>query len=261
MCEAMLKGFLKAGITREEDVTICETYQSRAEYMQATFANAKLTRHNNEAITRDVVIIAVKPQSLDTELIQSFADYSKHQSKSPLYISIVAGATLDKLEPKDLPNPIRMVRCMPNTPAMVSQSATAFCLGRNCLPSDALIVKRILECIGPVALQVPENNLNAVTGLSGSGPGFAFIFIEALADAGVSQGLPRDVALTLAAQTLVGAGSMMLETGKHPAVLKDSVCSPGGTTIAGVAALEFSGFRNAVISAVTAAAKRSAELS
>lgn len=258
MCEAMLKGFLKAGITSEESVIICEPYSPRGEYMKRTFATARVTSDNSEALSRDIVILAVKPQSLDKSLIQSLSQFSHHRSESPLYISIVAGAPLEKLELAD--TPIRMVRCMPNTPAMVSESATAFCLGRNCLPSDGSLVKRILECIGPVAIQVPEHNLNAVTGLSGSGPGFAFIFIEAMADAGVAQGLPRDVALTLAAQTLVGSGRMLLETGKHPAVLKDSVCSPGGTTIAGVAALEFSGFRNAVISAVTAAAKRSAEL-
>ena len=256
MCEAMLKGFLKAGITDESDVVISETFASRSEYMQKTFPKARLTVNTADTLSRDVVIIAVKPQSVDQRLIDSLGQ----SSNSPLFISIVAGATMAKFENSTSQAPIRLIRCMPNTPAMISESATAFCLGSHCVLGDTELAKRILLCIGKVAIQVPESQLNAVTGLSGSGPAFAFIFIEALADAGVSQGLPRDVALTLAAQTVVGAGRMILETGKHPAALKDSVCSPGGTTIAGVAALEAAGLRHAAISAVAAASKRSAEL-
>ena len=149
---------------------------------------------------------------------------------------------------------------MVNTPATIQQSATAYCLGHRCTPSDAILAEQLINCIGPVALQVPENQLNAVTGLSGSGPAFVFTFIEAMADAGVSQGLSRETALALAAQTVAGAGQMLLRSGEHPAVLKDSVCSPGETTITGVLSLESTGFRNSVINAVVAAARKSSEL-
>jgi pyrroline-5-carboxylate reductase len=148
---------------------------------------------------------------------------------------------------------------MPNTPCLIGQSASGYCLGPRTTGDDAKLVERLLGSVG-LAIEVDEGMLDAVTGLSGSGPAFAFLIIEALADGGVRMGLKRDVALALAAQTLRGAAQMVLETGEHPAVLKDRVASPGGTTIAGLEALEAGGLRGTLMAAVEAATRRSIEL-
>ncbi len=148
---------------------------------------------------------------------------------------------------------------MPNTPCLVGQSASGYCLGPGCSASDGQLVAQLLEAVG-TAHPVDEKLLDAVTGLSGSGPAFVYVIIEALSDGGVRVGLPRDVSTALAAQTVLGAAQMVLRTGQHPGVLKDQVTSPGGTTIAGLQALEEHGVRGAIIAAVEAAAKRSVEL-
>ena len=144
---------------------------------------------------------------------------------------------------------------MPNTPCLVGASASAYAPGESALPEDVTLVDRLLKAVG-LAFRLPEHLLDAVTGLSGSGPAFVYVMIEAMSDGGVRVGLPRDVAIMLAAQTVFGAAKMVLETGSHPAVLKDMVTSPGGTTIAGLHALESRGFRAGLIDAVQAAAKR-----
>ena len=256
MCEAMLRGFLRAGIVHPSRVIVAEPTDTRRDYLKSIFdPSLKITSDNLLTLDRDIVIIAVKPQSV-AEVLSPL----KSQPPHSLIISIVAGVSLAELE-SSLPTGTRVVRCMPNTPAMISESASGFAMGHACLQSDEQLVKRLLHCIGPVAYPIPEKLLDAVTGLSGSGPAYAFVFIEAMADAAVSQGLPRDVALRLAAQTLVGAGKLVLEGKQHPGALKDSVCSPAGTTIAGIVAMEESGFRGSVMKGVIAAAKRSREIS
>src|SRR5262249_39840467 len=155
--------------------------------------------------------------------------------------------------------PCRLVRVMPNTPCLVGMSASAYCLGPGATSADAELVNKLLSAVG-LAVALGEEQLDAVTGLSGSGPAFVYLMIEALADGGVRMGLPRDIALRLAAQTLKGAAEMVLATGDHPGVLKDRVASPGGTTIAGLHVLEQQGVRGALISAVEAAARRATEL-
>jgi pyrroline-5-carboxylate reductase len=158
------------------------------------------------------------------------------------------------------PAGLRVIRVMPNTPALVGASASAFAVGSSATRADAQTVQQFLGSVG-IALEVKEKLLDAVTGVSGSGPAYGFLMIEALADGGVAAGLPRDIAQRLAAQTLLGAAKMVLETGQHPGALKDAVCSPGGTTIEAVHELEKAGLRAALISAVRVAADKARRLS
>ena len=197
----------------------------------------------------DVLVLAVKPKQVRGVLgeIEPSADR--------LLVSVAAGVPLAKLEAwagRDS----RVIRVMPNTPSLVGAGAAGFSPGSHATADDAAFVRALLETVG-VAVEVPEPLLDAVTAVSGSGPAYGFLFLEALADAGVRAGLPRGQAVTLAAATLRGAAAMVERTGDHPAALKDAVCSPGGTTIEAVAALESHGFRPAVHAAVAAAAARS----
>ena len=203
------------------------------------------------AAASDVLVLAVKPYLLKTVLEETASD----RKPETLIVSVAAGVTLDTLEAAAGAE-ARVVRVMPNTPSLVGAGAAGFALGTKATDEDAALVRAMLECVG-VAEEVPENQLDAVTGVSGSGPAYGFLFLEALADAGVRAGLPREQSQRLAAATLKGAAAMVLETGDHPAVLKDRVCSPGGTTIAAVAALEEAGLRRAVHAAVAAAVARS----
>jgi pyrroline-5-carboxylate reductase len=175
-----------------------------------------------------------------------------------LVVSVAAGVTIASIVER-LGPAARVVRVMPNTPALIGQGASAYALGPGVGPEDDAVVGAFLTSVG-VAVRVAESALDAVTGLSGSGPAFVYLMIEALSDGGVRAGLPRDVATLLAAQTVAGAAQMVRETGLHPGVLKDQVASPGGTTIIGLHALERGGVRGAIIDAVEAATKRSAEL-
>jgi pyrroline-5-carboxylate reductase len=177
---------------------------------------------------------------------------------SHLLISIAAGYPIEKME-NILGTDKRLVRVMPNTPSMIGAGASGFCLGRNATQEDSDSVKLMMDSVG-LSYEVTESQLDAVVGVSGSGPAYVFLFIEALADGAVRMGLPRDIALKLAAQNVLGSAKMVLETGKHPGELKDAVCSPGGTTINAVTKLEELGFRNASMQAVIAAAEKSIAL-
>ena len=209
---------------------------------------------NNEAIkSADYVFLAVKPQFLG----DVFAEIKDVISAKQVIISMAAGVKIEKLEafaPK-----ARFVRMMPNVCAQIGEAMTAVTAKENITAEEMNTVKEILSAAGKVEV-VPEKLMDCVTAVSGSGPAFVFMFIEALADAAVRCGMPRAQAYTYAAQTVKGSAALVLETGKHPAALKDSVTSPAGTTIEGVAALEENGFRHAVIQAVTAACDRSIEL-
>lgn len=200
----------------------------------------------------DAIIIAVKPNVV-LDICKTVASIDS----DAVVVSIAAGVTIATLE-SCLPGR-RVVRVMPNTPCLVGQAAVGFALGKHANEKDREVVNTIFGSVG-LAMEVKESLLDAVTGLSGSGPAYVFQFIEALSDGGVRSGLPRDVATKLAAQTVKGAAEMVLQTGKHPGLLKDGVTSPGGTTIAGVEALEKGGFRATTMSAVTAATKRSMQL-
>ena len=248
-------GAIMRAICKKYDVKNIKVTDKNVELGKA-FANetgATFVSTNKEVLDADYIFLAVKPQFLS----DVFAEIAGCIPTNAVVISMAAGVKLEKLEnwaPK-----ARFVRMMPNVCAQIGQAMTAITFKENIKAEEAATVKEILSSAGKVE-QVPEKLMDCVTAVSGSGPAFVFMFIEALADAAVRCGMPRSQAYTYAAQTVYGSAGMVLENGQHPAVLKDMVCSPAGTTIEGVAALEKNNFRNAVIEAVTAACDRSISL-
>jgi len=254
MGEALVKGLLRAGVAAKEEIVCTELRPERQEDIRARYG-VRVTADNEKAVAEaDIVVLSVKPQNMD-ELLEQIAPSIDH---SKLVISIAAGISIAAIARK-LGAGVRIVRTMPNTPALVGAGATALARGAHATDADLGQAKALFEAVG-IAHVVEEHHLDAVTGLSGSGPAFVFLVIEALADGGVKTGLARNVAMALAAQTVMGAAKLVLETGEHPGRLKDQVTSPGGTAIAGVHALEQGGLRAALIAAVEAAARRSHEL-
>lgn len=253
MATALAKGFLDAGIVKPENLRASDV---SAEARDA-FENATETvcgSNSGIASFSDVLFLAVKPHFL----VSVLQEISEHVDEETLVVSIAAGVHLETIE-EQLPNGIHVIRVMPNTPCLVGAGASVFSEGQSANDHDLGVVQTLLSTVGSVH-QLPENLLDAVTGLSGSGPAYVFQFIEALSDGGVLAGLPRPVATELAAQTVLGAATLLLKTGQHPGELKDAVASPAGTTIAGLHALEKAGFRAAAMNAVTAATNRSKEL-
>src|SRR5258708_21859437 len=254
MATALAKGFVRAGLVTPKQIIASDPVEAAVEAF-AKEVGAKTTSFNQDvAEFADILILAVKPDQVSGVLVE----VSKRFTEKHLLISIAAGVPLAKLE-DGLNEGARVVRVMPNTPALVGQSATAFAPNKAALPEDAELVQKLFSAVG-VAFQVKESLLDAVTGLSGSGPAYVYMFIESLSDGGVAAGLPRDVATKLAAQTVLGAAKMVLETGQHPGALKDMVTSPGGTTIDGLHELEKGKVRGALINAVRAAAEKSKRL-
>lgn len=257
MAEAMLARLLKAGL-QEQNVSFSEPLAERRQYLVDTY-KVRAAANHEVCESSDVVVMAVKPQVLDNVLADlKWRAQQSPKVAAPLLVSIVAGKTLSTFE-QYLPK-TRVARVMPNTPALVGCGASCYVLNTHCAESDAASVEEVMSACGIVERVYDEKLLDAVTGLSGSGPAYVYLMIEAMSDGGVRMGLPRSTATRLAAQTVLGAGQMVLETGKHPGQLKDAVTSPGGTTIAGVHALESGAFRGTVINAIEAATKRSAEL-
>jgi pyrroline-5-carboxylate reductase len=254
MATALAKGFVRAGLTTPKDLIASDPIQNaRTAFTKET--SAKTTTSNSEvAKFGQVLVLAVKPDQTGTVL----ADVRDFFTEKHLLISIAAGVPLAKMEAA-LGGTARLVRVMPNTPALLGASASAFAMAKSALPQDAELTQKLFSSVG-VVFQVKESLLDAVTGLSGSGPAYAYLFIEALSDGGVAAGLPRDVATQLAAQTVLGSARMVLETGMHPGALKDMVASPGGTTIEGIHELEKGKLRGTVISAVRAATEKSKKL-
>lgn len=254
MATALVRGMLRAGTTTPPAISASDPLASTRASLQeetgvfVTDSNLEVARRSN------ILVLAVKPQSMASVLSEL-----RHEiGHDHLVISIAAGVSLATLT-AGIGAERRLVRVMPNTPALLGEGASGYCLGSHVRPTDEDVVRACLVAVGR-AYRVPENLLDAVTGLSGSGPAFVYVMIEALSDGGVRMGLPRDIATALAAQTLLGAAKMVLETGEHPGVLKDQVTSPGGTTIAGLHAMERGGVRASLIDAVEAATRRSAEL-
>jgi len=253
MARALASGFVKAGLVTPDRVLASDPAQPALKAFQKAVPGSRVLSDNAlVASESDVIVLAMKPQQLGGALTPLRA-----AAGGKLVVSIAAGVTLATLD-RGLPES-RLVRVMPNTPCLVGQSASGFCLGPRSVPGDGQLVTQLMSAVGR-AFAVEEKLLDAVTGLSGSGPAFVYVMIEALSDGGVRMGLPRDVATALAAQTVLGAAQMVLETGEHPGVLKDRVASPGGTTIAGLQALETGGLRGTLMAAVEAATRRSIEL-
>lgn len=250
MATALIKGVLRAGLFQPDQIWASDVLPAALEALKnetgvhVNPSNAEVARNV------DVAVLAVKPNH-----IKEVLDEINEPFKGHLLISIAAGVTLKTIT-ASLNSATRVIRVMPNTPCLVGASASAYALSSNATDADAEIAQQIFGAVG-VAYRVDEKLLDAVTGLSGSGPAYIYLVIEALSDGGVAMGLPRDIATKLAAQTVLGAGKMVIETGMHPGQLKDMVTSPGGTTIEGIHELERAGIRNALISAVRAAADKS----
>ena len=254
MAEALIKGILAAGEAKAGQISVTDISTDRLEYLKKTYG-ILVQKSNKDALSlADIVLLCVKPQVIDKVLeeIAPAADSSK------LVISIAAGITLARIEKALAANP-RVVRVMPNTPALVLAGAAALAGGKNSTRDDLAMAQSIFNSVGR-AVVVEEKLMDAVTGLSGSGPAYVFMIIDALSDAGVKAGLPRQLALELAAQTVYGAAKMVLETKEHPGKLRDMVTSPGGTTIEGLHALEKGKLRATLMNAVEAATARSKEL-
>jgi pyrroline-5-carboxylate reductase len=252
MASALLEGVVRAAIAPPADILLTDKRPAAAaELAQRTGAQAC---PSNAAVAAKaaLLILCVKPGDVPAALRESGDLTGK------LLISIAAGVPLRRLR-EWAPGAPRLIRVMPNTPALIGQGAAAYAAADGTTPADLKAVERIFGAVGAV-VRVKEGLLDAVTGLSGSGPAFIYSVIEALAEGGVEMGLPEDIALRLASQTVLGAAAMVLQTGLPPAQLRDQVTSPGGTTVAGLAALEKADLRGALIGAVRAATRRSGEL-
>lgn len=263
MGRALMHG--AANILPAGNIGVSDADTVKAEVLARELGGAKVYPSNSDAVMEaDFVFLAVKPQALDT-LLKEIAPAlpMRADNKKPVtLVSMAAGWNIRKIQLLlDVPveRAVPVVRIMPNTPALISQGLIAMAASAEVTEESLAVLEKILGASGIVD-RIGENYMDAVTGLSGSGPAFVYLFIEALADGGVRAGLPRDKALRYAAQTVLGAAAMVKETGKHPGELKDMVTSPGGTTIAGVAALENGAFRGTVMNAVEAAYRRSKEL-
>jgi pyrroline-5-carboxylate reductase len=255
MATALGQALVKAGLTAGERLLASDVSSAAAERFAAATGGSIAPDNAAVTATADVVFLAVKPQQMPPVL----REIGPQVTERTLLVSIAAGIRLQTLA-AGVGSGARLIRVMPNTPCLVGHGACAYSAGPNATAADRQLIARLLGAVG-LAIEVEEKLLDAVTGLSGSGPAFVYMVIEALADGGVRMGLPRATAAALAAHTVRGAAEMVLSSHEHPAVLKDRVASPGGTTIAGIETLEAAGLRGAMIAAVAAAARRSAELS
>jgi pyrroline-5-carboxylate reductase len=250
--EALLSGLLR-GTRTAEDVVIAEKNADRADYIARTYGVTTLDTVAAVAAARTLVL-AVKPQDIDALL----AEIRGSVTPEHVVVSVAAGVTTARLQ-KGLADGVPVVRCMPNTPALVDQAMTAISAGSHADASHLAVAESLLAAVGRV-VEVPESQLDAVTALSGSGPAYFFYLVEAMIDAGILLGLPRTLAAELIVQTAIGSAIMLRDSGEHPVQLREAVTSPGGTTIAAIRELEVHGVRAALLAAIEAAAARSREL-
>lgn len=254
MGEALVRGMIESGLVTSGRIMVAEPDQSRRDYMQSTY-KVKVTGDGIELCSScSILILAIKPQIMQQVLKQ----YKPAVTDQHLVISIAAGIPISAVEQELAPN-MRIIRVMPNTPALILAGASALSHNANVSREDTEAAMKIFSAVG-TCVELPEHLLDAVTGLSGSGPGYVFTFIEAMVDGGVLVGIPRPVAEHLVLQTVYGSAKLALETGEPAAVLKGKVTSPGGTTITGLQVLEEAGMRGAVMAAIEAAAEKSKQL-
>jgi pyrroline-5-carboxylate reductase len=255
MATALARGFVQAELLSPTSILASDPFDAAREKFAGAIAGATVYDQNTPVVaTVDVLILAVKPQLMSHVL----DEIRSKIGKEVLVVSIAAGVPLARLA-AGLPANQRIVRVMPNTPCLVGRGASAFSRGAFATEADGELVAQLLSAVG-IAREVPESQLDAVTGLSGSGPAFVYTMIEALTEGGAAVGLPPALAAELAAQTAAGAAEMIVKTGASPAALREQVTSPGGTTLAGLKALDENGFQGAVVAAIRAATQRSAEL-
>ena len=256
MATALAGGFLRKGLVNETDLFAYDISEAASSNF-SSLVGAKIFPSLAELVAdTDLIFLAVKPQQVESVLKELRGIFDTQSPKT--LVSIVAGVTIGKYR-EILGANASVIRVMPNTPCLVGCGVCGWTPSENVSGKDVEFVQTLLDTVG-ISVQVPEKQLDAITGLSGSGPAFGYLILEALSDGGVRMGLSRDMSTRLAAQTLKGAAEMVLKTGEHPGVLKDRVTSPGGTTIAGLVAMEKSGIRSGMISAVIAATERAEEL-
>jgi pyrroline-5-carboxylate reductase len=254
MAGALIKGLLHSGTVGPSQIQASDVREERLAELAGKHG-INITKDNAQlAAWSDIVVLAVKPQVIDKVMVPIASTIRSHA----LFVSIAAGVPIESLESRLPPN-TRVVRTMPNTAAIALAGATAIAPGTHASEEDLQLARQLFEATGRVVV-LDESLLDAVTGLSGSGPAYVMLMIEALADGGVKVGLHRETALLLAAQTVYGSAKLLLETGEHPGRLKDMVTSPGGTAIAGLHTLEAGGLRTTLINAVESATRRSIEL-
>lgn len=256
MARAMIGGIVTSGLAAPDCVIAANPSAPKLDALQDDFSIQTIQKDNAAAAARaDVVVLSVKPHLYET-VIAEIKDAIRPET---IVVMIAAGQTIAANEAR-FGKPVKLARVMPNTPALVGEAMSAVCFNAEMTNDDQSVVLAMLRSFGKAEV-VPERMMDAVTGVSGSSPAYVYLFIEAMADAAVLHGMPRAQAYTFAAQSVLGAAKMVLETGTHPGALKDAVCSPGGTTIEAVAALERSGMRAAVIDAMDACIKKSQEMS
>lgn len=251
MAKAMIGGMLAKGLATKDDVMGADKAEIARKSAKEQWGIETYESNARVAADSDILVLAVKPQFL----AQAVSETKDAVKENTLIISIAAGKKIEEIEGL-FGKSVKLVRCMPNTPALVGEGCSAICGNSNVTEEEMMKCKTIMESFG-IAEVVSENLMDAVTGVSGSSPAFVFLFMEAMADGAVAAGMPRSQAYTFAAQTVMGSAKLMLETGKHPGELKDMVCSPGGTTIEGVKVLEENAFRGIVADAVIAAIEKS----
>jgi pyrroline-5-carboxylate reductase len=254
MAGALIRGLLASGRVKKESILASDVRKERLADLEAEYGISTTTDNHELVRWANVVVLAVKPQVFDRVLEPIHGDFSP----GTLVVSIAAGVPLRALEAR-LPSHVQVVRAMPNTAAIALAGATGVAPGSRATEEDVRVARELFEAVGR-AVVLDEPLIDAVTGLSGSGPAYVMLMIEALADGGVKVGLHRETALLLAAQTVYGSAKLLLETGEHPGRLKDMVTSPGGTAIAGLHTLESGGLRRTLIDAVDAATRRAIEL-
>ncbi len=254
MGSILLQAFCQQNVVNPANVVATVNHSERVDALASKFG-VQVTTDNRAAIKdADVILLCVKPQTLGDVVREIEPELGEHQ----LIISIAASVPTSYIEQR-IPAKIPVVRAMPNTPSRVGAGMTAFCCGSSVKPTDLDVVHRLFDTVGET-LRVDEKHMDAVTGLSASGPAYIFMILESLAEGGVKVGLPRDIAMKLAGQTVMGSAKMMLETGDHPALLKDAVATPAGCTVDGILELEEGGLRVTLIKAVVKASQRAREL-